>query len=602
MPSIQISVGGQIITLPGVYVNPSVAPNVPSGTIPTGPLIFIAAGYGGVPFQPTNYSDPNSLIAAMRGAPSSDFVQFFFDPNGGATNGTSLVTYINVAPNTQSSATILSSGTPASGVISMTSANYGLPSNLIQYSISSGSIAGKAMTILDGYSNVSYTGNNLGIPFQLAYTGTATTVKYSVLSTIAGQATSFVISSPNVGESVTIDLTQQTYDQISDVVTYLNGTGFYSAYVISNGQLPSSYLDVVSNVALPAPVASVDQYVNVTATLGDIVYFINSVASTIATASIPSNITSSPSFAPANIALAYFSGATNGVPSLSNYANGLNVALNSPGWVVHIDSNSSGVRALGAQHAAQASSVVNGAWRRYFTGSALNETQATAETNASTISQINVSYFWPGVQRTNTTTGLNQYYDGNHVAAAAAGIATGNPVPLPMTNKNVTGNGVEQIASVASMAQLQDNGVIVLNYPLNTRVPTFLADVTTWQIDSNPANVFNQQVACRYALNYYFKSQLQPYVGVIESNFTITQIRNAVVNMLNSVIYTGNSSIGILNSWDPSTLVLIYDGSTQTLTINVNVVFVGQNIWIVVDYSINPLNIQVSSTGVITNV
>ena len=48
-PTVQINVGGQTVIIPGVYVSTSVTPVVPSGLLPTGPLVFVAFSYGGVP-------------------------------------------------------------------------------------------------------------------------------------------------------------------------------------------------------------------------------------------------------------------------------------------------------------------------------------------------------------------------------------------------------------------------------------------------------------------------------------------------------------------------------------------------------------------------
>lgn len=598
MPDVTISINGQIVSIPGVYTQTIVNPSVPSGFVPTGPLVFLAAGFGGVPYAATNYTDANSLQSAMRGAPSQDLVPFMFNPSS-ELSGTSLVTYINVAPNTQSSATILASGNTA--VINMVSADYGTPSNLIQYSIATASIAGIAMTILDGFSGISYTGDNLGIPFQLAYTGTSSSVTYSIISTIAGKATSFVVSSPNVGESITLDLTTPTYSTVSAIVQALNGTGFYNCVMLGNGLLPSFYLDVIGATSLPAPISTVDQYVNITAALGAVVYFVNSSASVVATASIANGITSSPGRQPSLTAMNFFTGATNGVPSLANYASGFNVALQNPAWVVLADTQSAGVRALGAQHAAAASTLLQSKWRRFLTGSALNETSTTAQNNARTTNELMVTYCWPGIQATSTITGLNQTYDGLHVAAAVAGMMTGNSVPTPVTNATLLGNGVEQIANLATKMSLQNNGVLVLDYPTDTKIPTLLSDVTTWQNDSNPANVFNQQVACRFALSYYITRQLQPYVGTIQSNFDIQRARNSIISILNALIYNGTNSAGILNSWDASSLTLQYDGSTQTLYVAVSVVFVGQNRFIVVTVTVNPLNINISAQGVVTN-
>jgi hypothetical protein len=604
MAQVQISIGGQIAIIPGVYVQTQVTPSVPSGFLPTGPLVFLAAGQGGVPFTPYNYTDANSLIAAMRGASSQDYVNFMFNPSS-ELNGTSLVTYINVAPNTQSSATMQASG--AQGVITLTSVNYGTPSNLINYSVAAGSVAGISMTLIDGFTGATASQDNLGVPFQLAYTGTSNSVSYSITSAVAGKATSFAITSGNAGESITLDLTTSTFGTMSAVIQALNGTGFYTCSVITgNGLENSYYLDVATSVSLPKPIATVNQYVNVTATLGDIVYFVNNnpVANTIATAKIAGSLTSVPGFIPVAVTNQYFSGATNVVPSLSNYASGLNVALNVPAWVVMTDKNNTalpGILALGSQHAALASTVLQGNWRRFLCGSAVNESAVTASSNARSQNEISTTYCWPGIIATNPLTGLTQTFDGNHVAAAVAGMMTGNPVPVPVTDVTLIGIGVEQITSIATMSQLQDNGVLVLASPSNTRLPTFLSDVTTWQNDNTAANVFNQQVSCRFALSYYITRQLAPYVGGIASNFTLAAAANSVKALLNSLIYNGNNAAGILNSWDPSTLVLQYNGPTQTLYVNVAVTFVGQNIFIVVTVTVNPLNITINSQGTVTN-
>jgi hypothetical protein len=599
MPNVSIQVGGQTVIIPGVYVSDTVNPSVPSGLLPTGPLVFLAFSYGGQYLVPQNFTDANSLQAAMRGAPSSDLVPFMFNPSS-ELNGTSFVTLIPVGPNTTSTGTMVSSGSTvvASGI----SVQAGTPSNLITYSIAQGTLSGTIVTtITDGFSGQSYTSYNLGIPFQLAYTGAATGVTYTVSSTITGRATKLQITSPNPGESVTIDLTSSTYTTIANVIEEIEGTGYYTCNLLGNGELPSYYLDIISNASLPKPVSTVNQYVNVTATLGDIVYWLNTFSSSIATWGIPNGVTSAPGLQPVPISLSYFTGATNQVPSNSNYAAGFNAALNVPAWVIMADTQSTAVQALGAQHAATANSLPYQAWRRFVTGSQLGETYGTAITNARDLNEFFCSYFWPGIQATNVITGVNQTYDGLHVAAAAAGMMTGNPVATPLTNKTLLGNGVETTTSLANMIALQDGGVLVLNYPTTTKIPTFLSDVTTWQNDSNPANVFNQQVACRFALNYYLVTQLQPYVGTVASNFTEANILNATAVALNSVIQNGLNSAGILNSWDPNSLKANYVGAQQALYISVAVVFVGQNRFIVCDVTINPLNINISSTGTITN-
>lgn len=580
MPNLNVPFAGQTLIIPGAYYADNVSNAQQFAPITTPPLVFIGYGYGQKPFIPTTYDNPNDLLTAIRGGPCSGYVSFLTSPSP-QLQGAQQVTYINVGENTQSSLT-LKSGT--SGVIIMTSTNYGLPSNQLQAQVAAGALAGKAVTLYDGFSGASYTGQNLGVPFQLAYTGAATGVTYSTVVS-GGVATNFVIGSPNAGESVNVPL--NAYNTITQLVQYLNGTGFYNAQVISNGALPSSNLDAAASGALSSGFA------NVPATLGDIVYWLNSNAGSLVTA--VSSGTSSTAVAPTNIPLTLFSGATSVPPTLADYASGFNAALAIPGWAVFADSNASGVVALGTQHAITACLPQNGKFRRFFSGSSIGDTVAAVIARAQSMDAIQATYVYPGIYAINTSTGLNTLYGGLYAAAAVAGMATGNGPSTPLTNKALTGTGLEVKLTVSQIDQLQQSGVMPLWIPQQTGVPTVVSDLTTWQIDSNPENVFNQQVACRHYLAYTILNTLQPYVGTQADPLTETKILNAVKSALNALMYNSGNANGVLVSWNPSTLTLVYNGQNQVAAINVAVVFVGQNRFITCTVDVLPLSIILSA-------
>ena len=596
MPNLDVNFNGSTLVLPGAYYADNVSNALGSTQPATPPLIFLGNSYGLKPFTPTTFAGSTlsaQLLAAIRGGPASGFVPFLTNPSG-QLNGAGQITFINVAPNTQSSLT-LNSG--SSGVINLTSANYGLPSNQLQAQLQTGTAAGKNVSLYDQYANLSVTGVNLGVPFNLAYTGTATGVTYSVIASGANNAVTFQTNSPNAGESVTLNL--GAYATVEQVVQYLSGTGYYSAYVLSNGALPSSSLDAASGISLGIPVSGVDQYVGVNATLGDIVFWVNQYASGYASAVIASGITSSSGVAPTNIPYTLFSGATSVTPTTANYASGFNAALTVPGWAVFAGSNASGVIALGAQHVQTASSITNKSWRRFFSGSSIGDSISTTLAAAASMSEINATYVYPGIYRTNIQTGVNELHGGLYAAAAVAGMATGNPPATPLTNKSLTGNGVEIALTVSQIDQLQQGGVMPIAVSQITGLPTVLSDFTTWLDDANPENVFNQQVACRYYAAYALTGALQPYVGTIASPFNETIVLNAAKQMLNGLIYSQTNQNGVLSSWDPTTLQLVYTGANQTAGITVNVILVGQNRMITMYVNILPLNITLtaSSTG-----
>lgn len=595
MPNPNITFQGQTLILPGAYYADDVSATLPTNPPPTPPLIFIGFGYGVKPQTPTQYLSPQDLLNALRGGPASGFVPFMYSPSP-QVNGAQIVTFINVGTNTQSSKS-LSAG--SSGILSMNSADYGAPSNLLQIGVSTGTNSGKKITLYDGFAQTQIVGDNLGIGFQLAYTGTATGgLSYAVAAT-GLTATSFALSSPTSGESFTVGIGVGGYAQLGDVINYINGTGFWSAIGIGDGTMPAQYIDALASGALTAPGTGSLVYTNVTASLGAVYYWLRQYASAMVSGvAVSGTITSFVSgLAPTNIPLTPFTGAQSIPPTNSDYSTAFNKALTEPAWAVFADNNNAAVRALGTQHAITCSTPANGKWRRFFTGSSVGDTVSGTIANSQAMDAIQGTYVYPGIYRTDTVTGQLTLYGGHYGAAAAAGIACGNIAALPMTNKALVGTGVETKLTLAQINQLQQAGVMLLTVPDLTRVPTILSDLTTWQIDSNPSNIFNQQVACRFYTAYSLVNAMQPYVGTIASTVTLLTIRNAVTSALNALIYTVGG-VGVLNSWDPNSLILNYQGATQTLGITVSVVLVGQNRFITIFVPIQPLNITITSNSI----
>jgi len=591
MPNVNINFLGANLVLPGAYYSDNVSAVLTPTQSLTPPLLFIGDFYGLAPNTPTTFVLAAAAQAAMRGAPSSQYLQFMSNP-APALAGAQYITLLNAAPNIQSTATIQSS--LGISLINLTSTNYGAACNLLQYSVESGTTAGYLVTLYDGYSNTSVTGDNLGVPLEIAYTGSSTSVNFTV-SGSASAAVALVVTSSNAGESFTIPLGGSGYSTVAQVAAYLNGTGFYAANVISNGNLPSSNLDLVSNVSLPAPSSGSYTYVEAPATLGDILYWVNTYASTTATAALVSGTALTTEVTLADMPLTHFTGGQNVPPTNADYAAAFNAALNTPAWAVFADSNSPEVQALGAQHEQTASSITYGKWRRFVSGSSVGDSVAVTVQNARQLNSLGSVYCYPGIYRTDTNTGVNTLYGGLAVAAAVAGIMCGNIIAQPLTNQQLTGNGVEAAGgsgaylSLSQINELQQAGVLVVNYP-TANVPTIISDLTTWQGDNNPENVFTQQVAARWGLAYSLTAAVQPYIGTIASPYGITRVRNAIVTQLNNLIYSPGNN-GVLVSWDAKSLVLQYTGATQSLAVSVNVVLVGQIRFVLETVFVQPLNL-----------
>lgn len=597
MPNLNQSFQGQTLIIPGAYYADNVQAGNPTAPPPAPPLIFIGFGYGGKPQTGYTFADPQDLSNAVRNGPCAPFIPFLTNPSN-QVNGAQLVTYINPGENTQS--TLALSNAAGSGVMVMTSANYGTPSNLLQASVTTGSIAGKKLTLFDGFASTSAVGDNLGVPFQVAYTGAATGGLSYTVAVSGLNALSFHGVSPNPNESFTVSFASGQYTTVQQLVNYINGTGFWSAIPVGDTSMPTPNLDIATTVSLAAVSGTTFQYSNVTAALGACLWFVNQyVGSTYATAVASGSVTQLTSgLAPANIPLTPFAGAVSIPPTTSDYTTALNVALQLPGWVVFVDSNNAAVQALLAQHCVTASSVSNGKYRRGFTGSSLGDSVNTTIAAAQSLNALQMCYVYPGIFRTSTTTGINTLYSGLYAAAACAGIAAGNQIALPLTNKSLVGNGVEVQLTTSQINQLQQTGVIPLWVPTQTSVPTIISDQTTWQNDSNVENCLTQQVACRFYTAYSLVNAMAPYVGQIADPTMIVRIRNAVSATLNALIYTPGSN-GTLASWNPNSLILVYNGTTQTLGIQVSVTLVGQIRFITIYVPIQPLSLTLSAQSLV---
>lgn len=592
--------GAELITAGTYYAdNVSNVLQFPS----TGPLPLIYVGYGNgpKPKTPVQFNSLNQALASLRGGQSASYITPMFLPSPSSSlNGANTIIYIEAGENTQSVVNF----TDASGtiVISAQSAMFGVSANLLQSSVNTSSsanpVGGAQITITDGYNGQSISKNNLGIPMQLAYLGSQTGVTYSVVAS-GGVAVSFEVSSPLSSESYTIPInpvngTSSSYTTVSYLAAYLNGTGSYSATVISDGNLPAQDLDIVSNVSLPSGTSAGSyNYVNVTSYLPDVVYWLNNYAGNFIypnSAAIASGIVSSSTTQIAAAPTTNFTGGSSVPPSASDYANALTAAETVTGWALFIDSNAPAILMLGAQHAALMSSIQEKQPRRYFSGSTVGDTISYTSNICMSLNEISTSYVYPGIQIISTTTGLPTMKGGLYVAAAIAGITCGNRIAEPLTNKQINGIGVEVALNTAQIDELQKAGALLIQQSPFTGVPTLINDFTTWQQDNNVENVLNQQVACRFANTYYFNNLLQPYVGQIAAGLiSLGKIKTQVIAGLNNIMYTGPGSAGWIAAWNPASLNLTFNGTTMTLELTVSVVFVGQNRFITSYVTVEPL-------------
>ena len=578
MPNIFPSVNGQQIILPGVYGSVTGQTNFPTGTVGNGPLVFVAQSYGVEPNTPTLFTDPNSLIAAMRGAPSANFVPFIFNPSS-QLSGASQVYLINVSPSSQSTASI--AGTQSAGSITLTSANYGSPSNLLTYSLTSGAIAGYSLTVTDKYSGATVTGNNLGVPFGITYTGTAASgVTYEVQNTTPYPT--FVLTSSNAGESYSFVLNPETFPTITTLINTINGLGPYAAYGVSSsfGAMAANLLDITS-AAVTIPVGGTS-YAYVTAYIADTATWVNTFASNLVTATATS---AGPYLQPYTLTLASnvaFTGASNGTPTSTNYSAALEKALNIQCASVFIDSNEADIVALGAAHVEAAAAAGTSQPRRYVTGPALGATDSVVQELAASLNSQYATVAYPGGY--SAINGTSQLYSSLTTAAMVAGMMAGNPPSVPLTNKELAYTALETNLSTTSIGTLQQSGVLVAYLPIATKVPTLATDVTTWLNSANPSYIYNQQVALGINVLTNLLAGLQQFIGgtVVSTTITGGQIKNRIQRIINRL--TGQ----VVSPGYPVLITLTYAQATGTWSASIGVVLLNQTRYIFLNIALSP--------------
>lgn len=593
MPNVNVPFAGYTLVLPGAYYVDTVSGTYPDTPPTTPPLCIVGVSYGGASGVPYTFASAQNALGFVRGGPIAALIPLISNPSPSLA-GAGLITIINVAANTASTLNMGTSGVSSgTTVFALASTNYGPPSNLLQASAGPPSVGtGYNITLKDTYAGTTLTGANLGTPFALGYVGTASGASF------AYSPTSFQLNSAVAGESQTIPLGVSGIATISQLVQAINGTTAWVAELVSStqGLGPASGLGGTTGGTVSGAVSGVPQYAYVSSITSDIVFWFNQFAQAYAKVTSFSPPTSG--LLPAYFPLTYFSGAVGSGVTSANYASGFNVALTTPAWAVIADTNTTAVQALGSQHAQTASTPPYGSWRRFFTGSSAGDSVSTTTANASALDSYTTCYVYPGIYQTSTVTGVSGLVPGYQVAAMAAAMATGNQIALPLTNKPLSGSGVEFPLTISQINTLQQYGVmpVALSGP-NGNVPTIVSDLTTWQVDNNPSNVFTQQVACRWWLAYSMVNAVAQFVGSIASNPTEANILNAAKSCLNSLIFTGGGSNGVLNSWDANSLALVYTGGNQVAAITVSATLVGQNRFIVETVNLQALNITITVAG-----
>jgi hypothetical protein len=227
------------------------------------------------------------LMSYMEGGPANELVPFIdlrqlqqtYDPEGLHVLGADLASYLKTPSfdlNARGAYRIyvlrLGQPTPASltlldgastQVLVLSTADAGTYANKNSVQVSTGSVVGKKLTLR--FRQELLVLDNLQNAFRLAYTGNASaaTITITRQDDRAIRLQTALTGSSDGSIPMDLDLTQDAFATVQQLVTFLNGQNGYRARLdrYSDALLPTSELDTVAGATIRTPIALTIRYV-----------------------------------------------------------------------------------------------------------------------------------------------------------------------------------------------------------------------------------------------------------------------------------------------------------------------------------------------------
>jgi hypothetical protein len=257
------------------------------------------------------------------------------------------------------------------------------------------------------------------------------------------------------------------------------------------------------------------------------------------------------------------------------------------------------VRGLCYQHCLTMRGITRKRWRRFYTGSAPNETSATAITNAPLLDGP-CSYFWNGTLGNNPVTGLSENLGGLGVAAQAVGMRCGSAPCISLTNKPVVSLGLEfPTPTDTEINACLIAGVSPMALDPSTGRSTIVQGLTCYQGGSNVTYRKEQGLTVADALAEMFQVAVNSFIGQPMDLLTGQLLVQTISRNLDAVVRSAQNPDGFLTkgrqngqdipAW--TNLSVVGDGM-ETWTVSVSAHPVGETAYIPVTVNLTPAPIS----------
>lgn len=429
-------------------------------------VALIGRSAGGKPKTVLRYGSPQEAARDLVSGELLDAVRAAFDPSP-ETGGPQTVCVVRVDDAVQSSG-VLKDSTNAN-VITLTSVNYGVRENQIQYKVEAGSVSGLRVTTKRG--NDYYSKDNIERrAFSVHYTGAEAT------ATITASGTQVVLAAPAGTPVATLELAQ--YPTIIDLVDRINVVPGFEATV-----LDTSYNSPALNGLdfLTAQDVKTAAYI-VKADLQAVIDWINGPTQDFVRAARVNGAGKPPDLVP----YTFMTGGSDGLTTFDDWAQAFEVLQTvDVQWITPV-SGDPAIHALADTHAAYMSDVALRE-RRVICGTVLNTTDLQAIDAAKALNSKRTSLVHIGHYNYDPL-GKLTLYPAYLTAAMISGAFSGVNPGTPLTNKAIKVRGLERNLRNPTDTDVLINGGVFCVEKTDDAYKV-VKSVSTWLSDRNYAKV-----------------------------------------------------------------------------------------------------------------
>ena len=431
--------------------------------VSTGKLCIIGTSMGGKPLTLHNVSDKAEAKQLLVSGSLLDGVLHAL--NGSNTFVPQQVFCMRVNAGTQSALTLKKG---SESILNVKSADYGVHTNQLKLWLKDGTTGKKVLVNFKG--NETVIDNIAKKSFSVLYTGTGTSATCTI------NATGLTLTSDIATDSLTI--TWEECETIEEVVSRINDTGVYSAVLLdTTPNTAASELDHVNSISVKTTAATFNSNLQALMDALESVAYIGSVSLEGTSRLIPEN----------NTGYVYFSGATAGTSTISDWSNAIDELEKYDIQIIATATTDSDIHNLIADHCVSMSTVSKKKERTCWFGTPKNTNLEVALATARGFNSELVSLVMTGANANNPLTGAAEDISPALLACKCAGMESALGVSNPLTNKAIKVNSFDRKYTDGELNKMIAGGITPFGENDEGQLVCIRA-MTTYQGDSLTLN------------------------------------------------------------------------------------------------------------------